>query len=104
MDMLLEVVQVPVADVDLRRAAPEHIDHDATFLAAATGSVTGVLLLFEAELADGVLLSVHPDTAAPDNSWGSLLVVLAEPRDVRAGDRAHLRYRFDERGSQVELT
>lgn len=95
---------VPVADVDLGRALPQQIDHEATFLVTATGSATGVLLLFEAELATGVRLSVHPDAATPDNSWGSLLIVLAEPRDLRVGDRVHLRYRFDERGSKVELT
>lgn len=94
---------ITVADVDLRRAAPQMIDHEATFQATATGSATGVLLLFEAELAPGVRLSVHPDAAAPDNSWGSVLLVLAEPRDLSVGDCARLRYRFDERGSQVEL-
>lgn len=94
---------VTVADVDLLHAASHMIDASLSLVVNQTGSVSGMLILFDADLGPGVRLSVHPDVATPSNSWGSVLQLLAQPLEVAPGEELQLRYRFDDRGSRIDL-
>ncbi|MDQ3640680.1 MAG: 50S ribosomal protein L11 methyltransferase [Actinomycetota bacterium] len=92
-----------VEDLDLFRAEPGSRDRCVTFRATEQGSISAMLLFFEAQLAPGIRLSLHPDDATPTNSWGNLLQLFARPLDVAPGQELRLRYRHDERGSTMQL-
>ena len=69
---------------------------------SVAGSISEVLLFFEAELGGGVRLSLHPDEAAPSNSWGNLLYLFAKPVEVVSGDEWLLHCEYC-RGSRIQL-
>lgn len=92
-----------VANLDLLEADSDIIDSAVQFGASRDGSISGMLVFFEADLGAGVWLSIHPDDAAVTNSWGSVLQLFARPFEVVAGDELRLFYHFDDRGSRVEV-
>ncbi len=94
---------VLVADVDLLSATTQAIDRELVFAAHDSGSLSGVLLFFAADLAPGIRLSLHPDDATASNSWGNLLYLLARPCDVVRNQEIFLRYRYEGHRSRVEV-
>ncbi len=94
---------VVVADLDLFHRGAQPIDTDVPLPVIADGSVSALLVYFEAALGGGARISLHPDAASPSNSWGNLLYVLATPLDVAAGQNLNLAYRYDGRGSELKL-
>jgi hypothetical protein len=94
---------VVLADLDLRREQAEPPEQVVDLPVTTAGSVTGLLVYFDAELGPEVHLSLHPDVAPSSNSWGNLLHLLARPLDVAAGDTLRLRYRHGGRGAAFDL-
>ncbi len=94
---------VLVGDFDLLRFELGTLERQVPFRTTAAGSISGVLLFFEAELGAGVDLSLHPDEATPSNSWGNVLYLPARPVDVAEGDDVLLQYDYS-RGSRIRLT
>ncbi|MDQ3895967.1 MAG: 50S ribosomal protein L11 methyltransferase [Actinomycetota bacterium] len=94
---------ISVGDFDLLSFEPGRLEQQVPFRATLAGSVSGVLLIFEADLGGGVELSLHPDQATPSNSWGNLLYLFAEPIPVVRGQELRLEYDFDRR-SRIRLT
>ena len=94
---------VTVADVDLLEAEADLVDTTVSFHAVQSGRISGVLVFFAADLGGTERLSIHPDDTGPTNSWGSVLQLFARSVDVVAGASIDLHYRFDDRGSRIEL-
>lgn len=92
-----------VADLDLLAPHPDVLEWHGTVRTVEGGRISGVLVFFDARLADSVQLSLHPDDATPTNSWGNLLYLLASPVDVAAGDEVEVHYRFDDVGSRLTV-
>lgn len=91
-----------VGDFDLLRFDLGPVERQQPFRTTVAGSVSGVLLFFDADLGGGVDLSLHPDEATPSNSWGNLLYLLAKPVRVVAGEEWLLHYEYD-RASRFRL-
>jgi hypothetical protein len=94
---------VLLADLDLRFAEEGTIERLLPVGILAEGSLSALLVYFEADLGGEVRLQLHPDQATTSNSWGNLLYVLARPLQVEAGQALRLEYRFDGGGSVFQL-
>lgn len=94
---------IVVADIDLLRSEVGVIAQDVEFRTTGAGAVSAIVIFFSADLGAGVRLSIHPDEATPENSWGSVLQLFAEPLDVASGEHLRVRYSFDDGGSRVSL-
>jgi hypothetical protein len=68
------------------------IDNVVPAEATRAGSLTGILIYFELDLAPGTTLSTSPAGAARDSSWHSVVWVLDEPLRVRPGDTFGVRF------------
>lgn len=94
---------VPLVDIDLTQADEGTIERRLPLRIVDDGSLSSLLVFFEAELGGGAQLSLHPDATSRSNSWGNLLYVLARPLDVVAGQELALDYRDDGRGSVFQV-
>lgn len=79
-----------IADHDLTQSAHEQKTVSATFECTRNGLLEALVVWFEADLAPGQLLSTDPSAPRGDNHWAHPVHVLAEPLEVRAGDRVHV--------------
>ena len=94
-----------VEAIDLSEDMLELIEASCVFEVEADGMINCVVLYFEAQLALGVSLSIHPDQAEESNSWASWAWLPGRPLPVSAGQRLQLDYRFDvQRKSTICLT
>lgn len=80
-----------IASYDLRTFAGRPMANEATLVLASDGRFDGLLLYFDAGLAPGIRLSVHPDTAGEHNHWHMPLWLLHPGFDGKAGTRYHVR-------------
>lgn len=94
---------VLLAKVDLVRPQERPMDRKMILRPTATGDISGALVYFTADLAPGIRLSLHPDDAAPSNSWGNILYLFAAPIHVIRDEEVGLRYQYDGRGSRLAL-
>ncbi len=94
---------VVLADLDLLSAPAQPIERELRLRMTMDGSVSGILVYFEAQLGGGGRIALHPDATSRANSWGNLLYVLPSAISVSAGEERVLRYRYDDDGSSFEL-
>jgi hypothetical protein len=92
-----------LVDIDLAQAEEQTIERRLPLRIVDDGSLSALLVYFEADLGGGARLSLHPDATSRSNSWGNLLYVLARPLDVMAGQELAVGYRDDGRGSVLTL-
>jgi hypothetical protein len=59
-----------------------------------SGTIDGILLCWEADLAPGVILSTHPGVSRPVSSWRVQLLLAIDAQRVSAGDVATLSVTF----------
>jgi hypothetical protein len=85
---------VLLTEVDLARVEQTDIEAEATCVFREAGTVSGVLVYFEADLSPNVTLSMHPDRAGAESHWTSKVTMLAEGIRGKAGDRLKIRYSF----------
>ena len=83
---------VRLLDVSLSSVRGSVFRETARATAEASGTLNGVLVYFEAELAPGVRLSTLPASVSADNHWSSPVWVLARGLSLRAGERFALTY------------
>lgn len=77
---------IRVADVDLRSLATGIVECRAQVTAAASGTMNGLVLYFDVQLAPGHTLTTAPDVADETNHWGNRVVLLPSPVEVTAGE------------------
>jgi type I protein arginine methyltransferase len=93
-----------LAQIDLTSAGPTVPEAHVTFRATRSGTISGLLLYFEADLGHDVHLSLHPDATDPTNSWSNRVHVLGTPLVVQPGDSIEVRYAYGMGRSQVSMT
>lgn len=81
--------------IDLNSDMLELVEVSRVFDIEADGVINCVILYFEAQLAPGISLSIHPDHAGATNSWASWAWLPGGALRVSAGQRMQLNYRFD---------
>jgi hypothetical protein len=95
---------VMLADVDLATVESPMVERTATAHANRAGELNGVLVYFETELAEGELLSAHPDRSDASNSWTSHIWIAAHPVRLNPGDAFELTYRYGVPGRRQGVT
>ena len=68
-----------------------------------SGSLNGMLLFWTADLRPGHRLSVAPDEADPDNSWGSHIWIPGEAINVRQGQQLTFTYMWNAATNRSEI-
>ncbi|MFO0555101.1 MAG: 50S ribosomal protein L11 methyltransferase [Polyangiaceae bacterium] len=94
---------VEVARVDFREFASKPADRVVIAETNRAGRLVGAVTFFEAELAPGIHLSTRPSRAKPTNHWRATLWLLERPREVEAGRRVSLDFRFDGAFSSLRI-
>ena len=80
-----------VADVDIAQPFTSTIDSRVDFPATGSGRLNGVLIHFDLTLSPGVSFTTERHSAEDTNSWGHIVLILADHLDVKSGDRLSLR-------------
>lgn len=93
-----------LAQIDLTSAGPTVPEAHVTFRAIRSGTISGLLLYFEADLGNDVHLSLHPDAADPTNSWSNRVHILGAPLVVQSGDSIEVSYAYRTGRSHVSMT
>lgn len=94
-----------VAEIDFSVGHSERVNCVREFVAEQDGSLNAIAILFEAELAEDISLSVLPDQATQANSWASLIWLPGTPMEVRRDEALRISYRYgDETESQIDVT
>ena len=86
-------VLVHEVDVQTSLATPSTSDSDT--VARETGTVDGVLLYWQAQLAPGICLSTEPRTKTSDTHWRARLVLAPQPCQVDKDQVVSLSMTFD---------
>ncbi|WP_086738232.1 50S ribosomal protein L11 methyltransferase [Erythrobacter colymbi] len=82
---------VPIAEVDYRSITEPNLDTSVTLIAERSGPVHGLLLWFDAEIAEGLGYSNAP--GAPELVYGQMFLPLDGAPTLAAGGHIALRFR-----------
>lgn len=83
-----------VVDIELGPHSPEHFEVDARLKATRAGVCHGIVLHFEAELTDELVVSTDPACPGSASHWMNPTLFAACPRPLAIGDQLTLRYRY----------
>ena len=83
---------VTIVELDLRTFTSTFEAGSAMGAFTRDGSMNGVLLYFEANLAAGIHLSTHPTLVGADNHWRSMLRLVDPCRNVHHGEVFRITY------------
>jgi SAM-dependent methyltransferase len=97
-------LSAPVLLGEIDFATNGQLTFEATGVAAVDveGSVGGVAIYFEVELAPGLLITNDPAQAGGTNHWANPVAILPNPLDVKPGDELEILYRYG--AMNAELT
>lgn len=80
-----------LAVIDYRTATDPNVDSTVELVAEKDGVVHGLLIWFDAEIAEGLGYSNAP--GQPELVYGQMFLPLGDPPHLKAGDRVQLRFR-----------
>ena len=91
-----------LSEIDLTIENQPRIDRTVSATTTAGGTLNGLIVYFDLDLAPGVVLSLHPDTVEPSCSWKQPVWLLKEPFPVRPGEELSIEYAY--RASRVPIS
>ena len=95
-----------LADLDLSGTAHPVVNETGELTIERAGMLTGLLLYFELEVAQGECISTSPAKADDTCHWSVKVWTSATPTTVKPGDKFKIayKYRVDSLGTRIEMT
>lgn len=94
-----------LANLDLSGASHPLVNEAAELTITTAGSLSGLLVYFELDVAPGQRLTTSPAEAGETSSWWVKIWLSETPVEVKPGDKLKVsyRYRADSPGTRIEI-
>ncbi len=94
---------IRIADINLLSPIDADIDKEFEIEAACDGDLSGIIIYFDAMLAEKNWFSNSPESTDTFNSWASHMWIPGAAKKMKKNERLRVRYSYNLRGSEFEF-
>jgi predicted nicotinamide N-methyase len=88
----------PIVEIDFAQINTTSLYERVACVAETDGILNGIVICFILELAEGVTLSITPESAGPNNHWYAMTWLLPQPLQLKQSQRFELRFSYNTTG------